>query len=251
MTAFLLLHGAWHGAWCWDPLGARLTSAGHDIVAPDLPGLSPATADAAGRFGLGDHIDAAVDALDRIGRSDVIVVAHSYAGMLARAIEGLRPHRLAHVCYIEALLPEPGQAVLDLVPESSRASFLTSLRERSDGSVLLPPDVSRFAIPDALLAENIASRLLPQPYRTFAEPLPFPDSNMPRSLARTYVFASDRNPSPYQKFVDELRIDAMCRVVGMTGGHELMLTRPSEMADLLLDAWTRETAHRNPQLKEN
>lgn len=235
MAAFLLLHGAWHGAWCWDPLGVRLASAGHSSVAPDLPGLSLETADAAGRFGLSDHIAAAVDALDRIGRSDVIVVAHSYAGMLARAIEGLRPDRLAHVCYIEALLPESGQTVLDLVPEAARSSLLTGVRERSDGPVLLPPDVCRFAIPDTLLAEEIALRLLPQPYRTFSEPLPFLIPRRPRSIARTYVFASDRNPNPYQRFIDELRADAMCRVVGLTGGHELMLTRPGEMANLLLD----------------
>lgn len=248
MAAFLLLHGAWHGAWCWDPLGARLTSAGHDIVAPDLPGLSPATADAAGRFGLGDHIDAAVDALDRIGRDDVIVVAHSYAGMLARALEGLRPHRLAHVCYIEALLPQPGQAALDLVPEAARTRFLTGLRERPDGPVLLPPDVSRFAVPDAALAGTIALRLLPQPYRTFTEPLPFPASGAPRSIARTYVFASDRAPNPYQRFIDELRADATCRVVGLAGGHELMLTRPGEMADLLLDIASVRTRETTPQL---
>ena len=241
MAAFLLLHGAWHGAWCWEPL-ARLISPEHHVVAPDLPGSSRATADAAGRFGLGDHIAAAVDALDGIGRDDVIVVAHSYAGMLARAIEGLRPDRLAHVCYIEALLPQPGQAVLDLVPEAARASFLTGLRERSDGPVLLPPDVYRFAIPDTLLAEEIALRLLPQPYRTFSEPLPFPVSRRPRAIARTYVFASDRNPNPYQRFIDELRADAMCRVVGLAGGHELTLTRPGEMANLLLDIAIRRNA---------
>lgn len=234
MAAFLLLHGAWHGAWCWDPLGARLASAGHDVIAPDLPGLSAATADAAGRFGLGDHITAAVGALDRFGRSDVIVVAHSYGGMLARAIEDLRPDRLAHVCYIEALLPEPGQTALDLVPAGTRPSLLAGLRERPDGLVLLPPDVSRFAVSDALLAERIALRLLPQPYRTFTEPLPVPAASAPRSIARTYVFASDRHPNPYRKFIDELRADAMCRIIGLAGGHELMLTRAHEMADLLL-----------------
>ena len=244
MAAFLLLHGAWHGAWCWEPL-VRLFGAEHHVVAPDLPGSSQATANAAGRFGLGDHIAAAVEALDGIGRSDVIVVAHSYAGMLARAIEGLRPDRLAHVCYIEALLPQPGQAVLDLVPEAARDSFLAGLRERPDGPVLLPPDVSRFAIPDTLLADEIALRLLPQPYRTFTEPLPIPVSNAPRSIARTYVFASDRNPNPYQSFIDHLRTDAKCRVVGLAGGHELMLTRPHEIADLLLGIASAHQTTRN------
>lgn len=234
MAAFLLLHGAWHGAWCWEPVIARLAQAGHDVIAPDLPGLSPETAPIAGRFELGDHIAAAVDALDCFGGSAVIVVAHSYAGMLARAIEGLRPHRLAHVCYLEALMPEPGQAALDLVPHSAKASFLAGLRERPDGPVLLPPDVSRFAIPGAALAEMIASRLLPQPYRTFTDPLPL-GAAAPRAIARAYVFASDRSPNPYQSFIDGLRTDAMCRIVGMEGGHELMLTRPNEIAGLLLD----------------
>jgi pimeloyl-ACP methyl ester carboxylesterase len=192
---------------------------------------------------LGDHIAAAVDAIDSIRRDDVIVVAHSYAGMLARALEGLRPHRLAHICYIEALMPQAGESALDLVPEAGRTSLLAGLRKYPDGPVLLPPDVSRFAIPEAALAEAIAARLLPQPYHTFTDPLPFVPHEM-HAVARTYVYASDRNPNPYQRFIEDLQADPTCRVVAMQGGHELMVTRPGEIAALLNEivaARARET----------
>lgn len=240
MASYLLLHGAWHGAWCWEPVSARLASAGHQVVAPDLPGLSPETTDDAGRFGLGDHIEAALAALDRIA-GNVILVAHSYAGMLARALEDQRPGKLGHVVCIEALQPEPGNAVLGLLPDGGRGS-LPSIRETPHGPVLLPPDVARFAIPDAHMAEAIARRLLPQPFRTFTEPLPRPAFISSPAIARTCVYASDRNPNPYQRFIDRLRSDASCHLVAMTGGHELMLTRPVEVTELLLEIATDRVA---------
>ena len=234
MATFLLLHGAWHGSWCWDLVSARLDDAGHHVVAPDLPGLSPATTHAAGRFGLGNHIGAVSDALDHTAQRNVILVAHSYAGMLARAIEGIRPDRLAHVCYIEALLPEPGQAALDLLPENARAALIAGHRERPDGPVLLPPDVSRFAVPDARLAKMIAGRLLPQPFRTLTDPLPPAPARGVSPVARTYVFANDRTPNPYQAVIDRIRADPSWSIVSLSGGHELMLVSPNEIADLLL-----------------
>lgn len=215
---------------------ARLIAAGHHALAPDLPGCGPETMEFAGRFGLADHIAAATGALDRLGHN-VILVAHSYAGMLARALEHLRPAQMAHVCYVEALLPQPGEAALDLVPREARSVLLAGLRERPDGPVLLPPDVTRFAIPDPGMALSIAARLVPHPHRTFAEPLPLPRAH--HAVARTYVFASDRNPNPYQRFIDEVRAEPTSRVAGWTGGHELMLTRAAELAALLLDIANR------------
>lgn len=245
MASFLLLHGAWHGAWCWEPLAARLAGAGHSVVAPDLPGLAPDASEGAGRFGLGDHINATAAALGRMADGDIILVAHSYAGMLARALEGLRPGKIGHVVCIEALQPEPGEAVLDLVPDRGE-SFQSHIKETPLGPVLLPPDVARFAIPDARLAEEIAARLLPQPLRTFTEPLPRSVGESSHAICRTYLYASDRIPNPYQRFIDRLRVEPSCRLVAMSGGHELMLTRPAEVAELLLQIAGQ--ASRNPEL---
>lgn len=107
MANYLLVHGAWHGAWYWAALAAVLEREGHTVAIPTLPGLNAATQAYAGSFGLADYISAVSTAIDQIpGR--LILVAHSYAGMIARALESLRRDRLCHVIYLEAVVPEPG-----------------------------------------------------------------------------------------------------------------------------------------------
>jgi len=113
MANYLLVHGAWHGPWFWRAVAKVLESQGHSVALPTLPGLNEATQARAGSFGLADHISAVSTAIDHIpGR--LILVAHSYAGMIARALETLRRDKLCHVVYLEAVIPEPGRSLLVL-----------------------------------------------------------------------------------------------------------------------------------------
>ena len=85
MANYLLVHGAWHGAWCWEAVATALEGRGHFVAIPTLPGLDVATQARAGSFGLADHISAVSTAIDHIpGR--LILVAHSYAGMTGSPI---------------------------------------------------------------------------------------------------------------------------------------------------------------------
>jgi pimeloyl-ACP methyl ester carboxylesterase len=119
MANYLLVHGAWHGPWCWRAVATFLQRQGHSVAIPTLPGLNEETQARAGSFGLADHIYAVSTAIDHIsGR--VILVVHSYAGMIARAFESLRRDRLCHVVYLEAVIPEPGRSLLEMQPEGRR-----------------------------------------------------------------------------------------------------------------------------------
>jgi pimeloyl-ACP methyl ester carboxylesterase len=233
MANYLLVHGAWHGAWCWAAVAAFLERKGHTVAIPTLPGLNAATQAYAGSFGLADHISAVSTAIDQIpGR--LILVAHSYAGMIARALESLRRDRLCHVVYLEAVVPEPGRSLLEMQPAGAAETLGALTRETPHGAVLAPPNVAqRFAITDAQLAAKIQAQLMPQPLRTLTDPLPTPATMGDEDLRRTYVFASDRFPNPYQKFIDNCTLNNNWQVIGISGGHEMMLTNAAQLAEIL------------------
>ena len=233
MANYLLVHGAWHGPWCWAAVATVLERLGHSVATPTLPGLNVETQARAGSFGLADHIFAVSTAIDRIpGR--LILVAHSYAGMIARALESLRRDRLCHVIYLEAVLPEPGRSLLEMQPAGAAETLRALTRETPHGAVLAPPDVAeRFAITDAKLAAKIQSQLMPHPLRTLTDPLPTPAAMGDQKFRRTYIFASDRFPNPYQKFIDACTLNKTWQVIGISGGHEMMLTNAAQLAKIL------------------
>jgi pimeloyl-ACP methyl ester carboxylesterase len=233
MANCLLVHGAWHGPWCWKAVATDLENQGHSVATPTLPGLDEETQVRAGSFGLADHIYAVSTVIDRIpGR--LILVAHSYAGMIARALESLRGDRLNHVVYLEAVIPEPGRSLLEMQPAGAAETLRDLTRETPHGSVLAPPNVAqRYTITDGQLAANIQSQLMPHPLRTLTDPLPTPAPMHDEELQRTYIFASDRFPNPYQRFIDACSLNQNWQVIGITGGHEMMLTNPAQLAELL------------------
>ena len=108
------------------------------------PALTAATQAYAGSFGLADHISAVSTAIDEIpGR--LILVAHSYAGMIARALESLRRDRLCPVSYFEAVVPEPGRSLLEMQPAGAAETLSALTRETPHGAVLALPNVARSA----------------------------------------------------------------------------------------------------------
>ena len=235
MATFLCLHGAWHGGWCWDEVANHLKARDHRVIAPDLPGMSAASEKRAGAIRLQDHIEFVVSEVDRVGAEPLVVVAHSYAGMLGRAIELLRPQHLRHVVYLEAVVPGLGKSLVDAMPAGASATIAELRRDTADGPVLSPPNVeARFGISDGVLAARLQA--LPQPLHTLTDPLPrcLPQERL--LYERTYVFASDRLPNPYQPFIDRFARDTTWQVIGVNGGHEMMLTNPSVIAEICLRA---------------
>lgn len=232
MTSFLLLHGAWHGGWAWKSVMDRLAQSGHTCRAPDLP--SP---DGAGpQVGLSDHVDYAEREL--LGHAPAVVVAHSYSGVVARELAWRRPRDVAHVVHVETMIPADGQSFLDLVGADTREDYLTRA-DWVDGRWVLPPppDVARLGIRDPQLADAVRSRLRPQPMQTFVDPASVVDLAV--APPQTYVYATDREASPFVNLVERCRASPRWTVVGLEGGHEMMLTNPAGLAAVLEDVADR------------
>lgn len=222
---FLLIHGAWHGGWAFDAVADRLRTHGGYVLAPDLPGLAGDAHNLAPDIGLETHIEAVLP------EAPCIVCAHSYAGMIARALVDRTPEHVAGLVLIEALWPRGGQSALDLLAPAAREDMQNTIAMSGDGWRIPVPDVARFALPDPQMAQTVAQRLTPHPARTFGDRLEVASP----SPAGTYLISNDRTPQPYAETADRLRADGWT-VDAMPGGHELMLTQPDRVAEALLAA---------------
>lgn len=223
---FHCLHGAWHGSWVWQPLARLLNGEGHTVSAPDLPGLGSRADELDKSINLESHIDASAPA------SPCWVVAHSYAGIIAKALRNRHPAMVQGIVLIEALWPvTSGQSVLDLLAPDAVSGLLQKVTDDGEGWKILPPPVSQFAISDSHLQSVVEMRLTAQPFLTFKQPLEWADETVPVA----YLIASDREPQPYQQTAT--RLAAMgTNVVSMPGGHNLMLTNTAMVHKAIMQA---------------
>jgi pimeloyl-ACP methyl ester carboxylesterase len=229
MTTFALVHGGWHGAWCWELLTPVLEAAGRDVVAMDLPaGDGSADFDA--------YADAVCDSI--AGRDDdVIVVGHSMNGSVATLVAARRPVR--HVVYLCALIPALGRSLKEqFATEADMSDFawMAAMGEfDAQGAQAwvdrrLAKDIL-FADCDDIAAERAFERLRPQAHHPGE--IAFPLREFPSVNCTSVICSGDRMVGPlWSRRVARERLGA--DIVEIPGGHSPFLSRPALLANVLL-----------------
>ena len=141
MAQFVLVHGAWHGAWCWRHVLQALTAAGHRAHAVTLTGLGDRAHLMSSAIALETHIADVLQAIEAEELEEVVLAVHSYAGMIGTALADRRPQRLKHLVYVDAIVPRPG--------ESWSSSHSSAVREARLAAAAVSPDYS-FPPPDQI-----------------------------------------------------------------------------------------------------
>ncbi len=231
MATFVLVHGTGHGGWCWQKLAPMLRTVGHEVYTPTLAGLSDRSHLLDCGVDLMTHITDVVNLLSYEDISDVILVGHSYAGMVITGVAATASERLGLLVYLDAYLPDDGQSELDLWPEDMRAVIMA---DAEAGRGLRPPPSTTFlGITDPEMADWVNARLTPQPLATYTQPVP---SGNAKSAAVPRVFIHCTG-GPTKSLFGTFAAKARARgwdVREMATGHDVMLTAPREVADLLL-----------------
>jgi pimeloyl-ACP methyl ester carboxylesterase len=114
LSTFVLVHGSWHGGWCWKKLMPKLDEQGHVCVAPTLSGMGERFHTASQSMGLSVHIQDIINLLEFEDLNDVILVGHSYSGMVITGVAE-RSSRVNKLVYFDAIVPEHGQSMFSLM----------------------------------------------------------------------------------------------------------------------------------------
>src|SRR5215831_12178138 len=116
MAIFVLVHGAWFGGWCWQKVIPFLEAAGREVYAPSLTGLAERASELSPDVGLETHIQDIVGLLKEKNLNGVILVGHSYGGMVITGVVDQVPERIAHLVYLDTFVPRDGESMTSISP---------------------------------------------------------------------------------------------------------------------------------------
>jgi pimeloyl-ACP methyl ester carboxylesterase len=238
MLTFVLVHGAWHGAWCWNRVVPFLTAAGHAVTTPALAGLGDRVAELHPGIDLETHVAEVTASIAPDGPRDVVLVGHSYGGMVIAAVAARRAARIAGLVYLDAFVPEDGQACFDLAVPGVANGIREEAQLEGDGWRVAPPTPQAMGIVAEDDARWLAERMTPQPIATFEQPVRFGSHAPDPSLApRIFIHCVTDPPSPmFAPFADRARSTPGWTLYELATGHDAMLTEPDTLARLLLAA---------------
>lgn len=235
MARFVLVHGSWHGAWCWEALIPELAAAGHAVTAVDLPGHGDDRAPLAGRT-LGAYVDRVVAAIEAAPGS-VILVGHSMGGVVVTQTAERVPERIARLVYVAAFLPAEGQSLLDLAKTDAESAILPALVFDEPGGVHWVQPEARVGVfygeCERELAERSAARFVDEPLAPVATPVHVTAERYGR-VPRAYVRAErDRCLTPALQ-TRMLAVTPCATVLSLDSDHSPFFSRTAQLAEALV-----------------
>ena len=234
---FVLIHGSWHDGSSWDGVRERLEADGHAVWAPTLPGNGD---DLRADVTLDETLTAVVDGLVERDLTDVVLVGHSFGGVVVQKVAEAAPERLRRLVFHNAYVLDDGQTVFDHIPAPSAEAFQALAEAAGDGTVSLPFEVFRDGfINDADLdtARAAFAKLGPEPLARAAEPVKLPTfATVP--VPRSVLFATEDNvfPAPFSWHPGQSSRLGPSRLVQMHGSHEVLFSNPAGLAAKLVEA---------------
>ncbi len=229
----LLVHGAWHGGWCWRRVAERLRVAGHPVFTPTLTGLGERVHLRRRDNDLSLHIEDVLGVMKFESLDDVVVCGHSYGGMVITGVADRVAERLHALVYVDAYVPRDGESVLDIRPPEQNAVLLERVANEGDGWLMPPTPASRFAVESASDRDWVDDYCVPMALACFEQRIRL-DRPPPASLLRHYVWAARNDNAAFRRYRDDFADDPSWAVHPVDCGHEVMIDRSGWLADLLL-----------------
>jgi pimeloyl-ACP methyl ester carboxylesterase len=232
MATFILVHGAWHGSWCWKRVRKTLRDQGHEVFTPTLTGVGERAHLIDPKVNLETHINDVLNLVRWEELEDVVLCGHSYAGCVVGSVADRIPDRIAHLVYLDAFVPESGQSLHDTLPAEQRDMQVDLARQVGEGWKVPPIPAEVFNV-NAQDRAWVDRQCTPQPLATFQQPVMH--KGKPFSAHRTtYVFAGGWEGSPFPQFHERAKVRGW-NTHTLGGGHDLMLDAPDEVTQLLLE----------------
>ncbi|WP_305786740.1 alpha/beta fold hydrolase [Symbioplanes lichenis] len=231
MSTYLLVHGAWHDGRAWDRVVPRLTAAGHRAYAPTLPGHGDRAHLLGPGIGLGTYVEDLVRLIEDEDLTEVILVGHSFAGMTISGVAGRVPERIAHLVFLDAMVPVDGETATDVMPITrtllDRAAA-TATPWRIPPLPELPAPYGLFGVTDPDDVAWLRTTLTDEPALCYQQPVRL-GGPAAAAIPRTHIHCTGNEPPG----ITRRPAPAGERLLTLPTGHDCMITMPAELTDLL------------------
>jgi pimeloyl-ACP methyl ester carboxylesterase len=233
VATYVLVHGGAHGGWCYQAVARLLRSNGHDVYCPTLTGLGERSHLLHPDIDLDMHITDVVNVLRYEDLRDVILAGHSYGGMVITGVADRALDRVGQLVYLDAALPVSGESLVDVAPGPMLAAREEARVVEGVELVLFPGGSSdvHYGVTDPELGAWMKDKLTPHPWKCFDQPLVLGNGDAVRRMPRTIVNCTPTLATGFQ--VHQERLFDADRVWEIDTGHDLMITEPEQVAELL------------------
>ncbi len=232
---FVLLHGAWHGGWCWEGVVEELAKRGHTAEAPTMPGHNPD--DDRANINFEDYVNKILAVLHKL-ETRCVLVGHSSAGFLMQAAAPRAPEKIEKLIFLNAFILPDGKSQFDLVPPEASEGMRAAANASPDNCVPIIEDFVRNQLmggESAQMQDALIGRLVPQPISIFTTPVStqeFENLTIPRAV----VFCKDDASLPPGAYLEMAQGLGDYKCIEVAGSHEALFTNPGVVAEGLIEA---------------
>jgi pimeloyl-ACP methyl ester carboxylesterase len=239
MTTYVLVPGFWLGGWAWRPVTTALREQGHEVYPVTLTGLGERVHLARPDTDLEVHVDDVANLLTYEDLHDVVLVGHSYAGLVITGVADRLPERVARLVYVDTGPLPDGASQNDFNPPDARAANAAALEKEGDGWLLPPPSWADLAegVPDVddSALDALTRRSVPQPWASAIAPARLTGAweRLPRlGILCSFTEVQTRAMAASAPLFRHMAGDGW-RFVELPTWHWPMFTRPSELAAII------------------
>jgi len=226
---FLVCHGAWGGGWSWKKMRPLMQVAGHRLVTPTYTGLGERVHLASPAIDLQTHIRDILNVIDYEDLREIVLLGHSYGGMVATGVADRRRDRVAQLIYLDAFVPRDGQCLLDFLPHSERQRMRDGAKS-GDGWLLPPNPTPPDTLPEDV--EWLAPRRVPMPIKCFEMKLGLKHGEL--QLPRSYIYAKRATPlDTFGVFATRAKSEPGWRYFEIDASHAPNVTAPEALRAVL------------------
>jgi pimeloyl-ACP methyl ester carboxylesterase len=233
MATFVLVHGGGHGGWCYQRVTRLLREAGHEVHAPTMTGVGERSHLVGPHVDLSLHVRDIAAVLHYEDLRDVILVGHSYGGMVITGVGAMAPDRIAKLVYLDAANPRNGESLVDVAGPVIEMA-------RPAGQVVDGVELVLFPSPEAGMFYGVtepadlawmADRLTPHPWKCFEQKLDLRDEAGYAKIPQYHIVCTSTLATRDPGLMGEAR--AAGRLWDIDTGHDLMITEPRRVTDAL------------------
>jgi len=228
MATFVLVHGSWAGSVIWRQLAPRLRKAVHEVYAPTLTGIGERKHLLSRDIDLDTHIQDVIGVIDDEDLSDIVLVGHSYAGMVISGVADRVPKKVASLVYLDAFVPENGQSLFSILPPDRRLATVPG-----EDWLVAPIPPAGFGLKRPEVISLWEAKSGPHPLATLTQAIQL-TGGIRRVKKKMYILATD--PARFTQFYDKVKSDPGWTVHTLPCTHFIQLEMPDELTAILLKA---------------
>lgn len=228
---FVLVHGAWHGGWCWGKVAVLLRARGHLVLTPTQTGLGERSHLLSKSITLETFIEDIANVVKWEDLADVVLVGHSFGGSAISGVADRMRDRVRQLVYLDALMLENGRSPFSVLPKEIVDARIKAAQDSSGGLSLPVPKAGAFGVVDPQQAAWVEAKLTPHPLGTYTSPLTLANK-VGNGLPASYIVCTDPVYGPLQASRDWVKA-AGWKMAEIKTGHDAMVTAPDRLADML------------------